>query len=205
MSHTAAARTRSRRTPWPTAAGLVVLTVAIVAATAVHRSASAHSFTEVAPAGQGGAPTRADGILPDGATVFDDHPGVANLDPGLLRALRTAATDAAADSVEFFVNSGWRTPVYQNRLLRDAVAEHGSPEEAARWVATPETSAHVAGHAVDIGRSDARTWLSEHGAEYGLCQIYANEPWHYELRPEAAEHGCPPMYPDPTHDPRMRR
>jgi hypothetical protein len=61
------------------------------------------------------------------------------------------------------------------------------------------------GDAVDIGPADATAWLSQHGAEYGLCQIYRNEPWYYELRPEAIEHGCPPMYADPTHDPRMRQ
>jgi LAS superfamily LD-carboxypeptidase LdcB len=72
-------------------------------------------------------------------------------------------------------------------------------------VATPNKSAHVSGDAVDIGPSGAAAWLSEHGAEYGLCQIYGNEPWHYELRPEAIDHGCPPMYADPTHDPRMQR
>jgi zinc D-Ala-D-Ala carboxypeptidase len=71
-------------------------------------------------------------------------------------------------------------------------------------VATPETSAHVSGDAVDVGPSGA-AWLSWHGAEYGLCQIYGNEPWHYELRPEAGGHGCPPVYADPTHDPRMQR
>jgi zinc D-Ala-D-Ala carboxypeptidase len=38
-----------------------------------------------------------------------------------------------------------------------------------------------------------------------LCQIYSNEPWHYELRPEAIDHGCPPMYADPTQDPRMQQ
>src|SRR5215210_3953396 len=59
--------------------------------------------------------------------------------------------------------------------------------------------------AVDLGPSAATAWLSEHGAEYGLCQIYSNEPWHYELRPEAIDHGCPPMYADPTHDPRMQQ
>ena len=52
-------------------------------------------------------------------------------------------------------------------------------------MATPDTSAHVSGDAVDIGPSDAAAWLSEHGAAYGLCRIYGNEPWHYELRPEA--------------------
>jgi D-alanyl-D-alanine carboxypeptidase len=145
------------------------------------------------------------GALPDGVTVFDDeYPGVTNLDPDLLQALREAATDAADDGVEFYVNSGWRYPEYQNQLLREAVSKYGSEEEAARWVATADTSAHVSGDAIDIGRSDATAWLSKHGAEYGLCQIYRNEPWHYELRPQAIDRGCPPMYPDPTHDPRVQ-
>jgi hypothetical protein len=63
----------------------------------------------------------------------------------------------------------------------------------------------VSGDAVDIGHSDATAWLSEYGAKYGLCQTYSNEPWHYELRPEAIDHGCPPMYADATHDPRMQQ
>ena len=153
-----------------------------------------------------GALGEADSAVPDGTTVFDDEvPGVANLDPALLGALRQAATDAAGDGVEFFVDSGWRSPEYQEQLLREAVSKYGSEQEAARWVATPNRSAHVSGDAVDIGPSDAAAWLSEHGAEYGLCQIYSNEPWHYELRPEAIDQGCPPMYADPTHDPRMQQ
>jgi zinc D-Ala-D-Ala carboxypeptidase len=147
----------------------------------------------------------ADGEVPDGVTVFDDaYPAVANLDPALLGALRQAATDAAGDGVEFFVNSGWRAREYQEQLLDEAVSECGSREEAAQWVATPNTSPHVSGDAVDIGHSDATAWLSEHGAEYGLCQIYRNEPWHYELRPEAIDQGCPPTYADPSQDPRMQ-
>jgi len=153
-----------------------------------------------------GALGEADGAVPDGTTVFDDGiPGVANLDADLLRALRQAATDAADDGVEFFVDSGWRSAEYQEHLLHEAVLTYGSEKEAARWVAGPNTSAHVSGDAVDIGPFNAAAWLSEHGAEYGLCQIYGNEPWHYELRPEAVDHRCPPMYADPTHDPRMQR
>jgi len=148
----------------------------------------------------------ADGAVPDGTTVFDDWvPGVANLDPVLLGALRRAASGAEQDRVEFFVDSGWRSPEYQQQLVRQAVLKYGSAEEAARWVASPKTSAHVSGDAVDIGRSDAAAWLSDHGAGYGLCQIYRNEPWHYELRPEAVEQGCPPAYADATQDPRAQR
>jgi D-alanyl-D-alanine carboxypeptidase len=147
----------------------------------------------------------AGGAVPGGTTVFDDEvPGVAKLDPALLGALRRAATDAGDQGVDFIVNSGWRSPAYENQLRRQAVAKYGSEAQAARWVATGTTSPHVSGDAVDLGR-DASQWLSAHGAAYGLCQIYGNEPWHYELRPKAIARGCPPMYADPTQDPRMHR
>jgi LAS superfamily LD-carboxypeptidase LdcB len=197
-------------------AGLLVVVAAIAAALADQRPASSSSTASpsstLAPPVE--APRRehlrvalgeADGALPDGATVFDDGlAGVAKLDAALLDTLRRAATDAADDGVGFLVDSGWRSPAYQERLLREAVSQYGSQAEAARWVATPDTSAHVSGDAVDVGPPEAAAWLSEHGAGYGLCPVYGNEPWHYELRPEAAENGCPPMYADPTHDPRMQ-
>jgi D-alanyl-D-alanine carboxypeptidase len=147
----------------------------------------------------------AGGAVPGGTTVFDDEvPGVANLDPALLRALRRAAADAAADGVELVVNGGWRSPAYEDQLRREAIAKYGSEAAAARWVATGTTSAHVSGDAVDIGPAAAASWLSAHGAAYGLCRIYANEPWHYELRRTAVARGCPSMYADPTQDPRMQ-
>ena len=148
--------------------------------------------------------TADDGILPDGATVFDDrYPGIANLNADLLRALRNAAKKAAAEDIEIQVKSGWRSATYQNELLREAISQYGSEEEAARWVATADTSPHVSGDAVDVEPATAAAWLKKHGAQYGLCQIYRNEPWHYELRPAAIKSGCPRMYADPTHDPRM--
>jgi D-alanyl-D-alanine carboxypeptidase len=169
-------------------------------------SSSAISFRDVLPGDNHGALGEADGLSPDGASVFDDEtPAVANLDPRLLKALRRAATDAAKDGVDFQVTSGWRSPEYQAQLFREAVAEYGSEQQAARWVATPNKSAHVSGDAVDIGPVDATAWLSEHGAHYGLCQIYRNEPWHYELRPEATSRRCPRRYADTAQDPRMQQ
>jgi hypothetical protein len=210
-------RTTPRQIPWNLVVGLLVLIAAIAAGLVDHSVASTASTATPAIASstlapptqvgrsEHGALGEADGVVPDGTTVFDDEvPGVTNLDPALLGALRRAAADAAGDGVEFVVNSGWRSPEYQEQLLRDAVAKYGSATKAARWVGTLTTSAHVSGDAVDLGPSDATAWLSRHGAAYGLCRIYRNEPWHYELRPAAADHGCPPMYADPTHDPRMR-
>jgi hypothetical protein len=224
VNHDRSARptTRRGRIRRIRAAGLLVV-IAASAAVLGHQLQASSSPTASPPASASSPPAaaspgaalhreprgplgEADGAVPDGTSVFDDGiPGVTRLDPHLLAALRRAATDAAYDGVAFVVDSGWRSPEYQERLLREAIAEYGSEAEAARWVATPDTSAHVSGDAVDIGGSDATTWLSEHGAGYGLCQIYGNEPWHYELRPDAGVHGCPPAYPDPTHDPRMQR
>jgi D-alanyl-D-alanine carboxypeptidase len=195
-------------TRWMRLAGLLAVIAAIAAVLAGQPPASSRS-TATSPAEVPRSEHRgalADGAVPDGTTVFDDDvPGVARLDPALLSALRHAATDAAVNGVRFVVDSGWRSPRYQEHLLREAISKYGSEAEAARWVATPKTSAHVKGDAVDIGPSGAAAWLSEHGAAYDLCQIYANEPWHFELRPEASDHGCPPLYADPTQDPRMQQ
>jgi len=223
MDHRASVSAPDRRTHRVMLVSLAILAVAI-AAFVVQRPlvASAPSSTSVDVGQSTGAPTaleeaggvipdgvvdQADGFIPDGApvSVFDEElPAVGRLDPGLLDALRRTATDAGADGVGLRVNSGWRSPEYQQQLLLDAVAEHGSQDEAERWVSTPQTSAHVSGDAVDIGPSLAAAWLSEHGAAHGLCRIYGNEPWHFELRPEAVDGRCPPMYADPTEDPRMQ-
>jgi len=200
-------RIRSRRTR---VAGLLLVVIAAIAALSPQWPASSPSTAAAPldvlrgerPGPRGGA----GGPIPDGTTVFDDEiPGVAKLSADLLDALRRAATDAADDGVQLYVDSGWRSPAYQEQLLREAISKYGSEKAASRWVATPETSAHVKGDAVDIGPSGAAAWLSAHGAAYALCQIYGNEPWHFELRPGAIGHGCPRVYADPTQDPRMQR
>jgi hypothetical protein len=182
-----------------------MVAIAAVLGSKTLEASSSTALIHVPRSEQRGALGEAGGAVPAGTTVFDDEvPGVAKLDPALLRALRQAATAAADDGVRFVVNSGWRSPAYEDELRREAVAKYGSEEEAAKWVATGTTSPHVSGDAVDLGPASATSWLSTHGAAYGLCRIYDNEPWHYELRPDAIDHGCPSMYADPTQDPRMR-
>ncbi|MFJ4165539.1 M15 family metallopeptidase [Microbacterium sp. NPDC089698] len=154
----------------------------------------------------GGMPTVEDGFLADGASVplSDPVPAVTQLDPALRDALGQALAAAEEDGLELRVASGWRSKAYQAWLLRDAVRTYGSEAEAARWVGTPETSLHVKGQAVDIGPYDAADWLNRHGAQFGLCRTYDNEAWHFELSPSAIDQGCPPMFRDPTEDPRMK-
>lgn len=185
------------------ATGVVVVQQTLDAA-AASSSATPSRGAPVAPAGEPVAPAQnpgeADGIIRDDAkpTVFDDRlPAISRLDEKLLSALRAAAKRAEKDGIEFRVNGGWRSAALQERLLNDAIAQYGSREEASRWVATPEESEHVSGDAVDLGPYAALDWLAANGADYGLCQIYENEPWHYELRPDAISEGCPDMYADP--------
>jgi hypothetical protein len=181
--------------------GVVRITPTMVAPTTPPSIAAPSISTAREPSRELGA---ADGAIPEHTTVYDNVPGVAKLDAALLGALRRAATDAARNGIELTVESGWRSTAYQQQLLREAVVKYGSAAEAARWVAPPNRSAHVSGDAVDVASSDAIAWLSRHGADYGLCQIYDNEPWHYELRPSAIGDGCPARFQDTTHDPRMQ-
>jgi D-alanyl-D-alanine carboxypeptidase len=138
------------------------------------------------------------GWLPDGRTLspFDvSHPIVGWLDPLLLSAIQEAARAAAADGIDMEITSGWRSKGFQQRLFDDGVRTYGSVNAAREFVASPEVSKHVEGQAVDIAPVDADRWLIRNGSKFGLCQIYANEIWHFELA--ADEQGrCPPLKPN---------
>jgi zinc D-Ala-D-Ala carboxypeptidase len=145
------------------------------------------------PAEDSGRITAADGFLPADVTLspFDvNQPAVGNLNPDLLAAIQQAATVAENDGIDVRINSGWRSARYQQQLLNQAVIKYGSEQAARKWVDTPALSSHVAGNAVDIAPTAADDWLMRNGSRYGLCQIYANEIWHFELAVAPGEH-CP--------------
>ena len=142
-----------------------------------------------------------DGYVESGESISpfaDELPTLANLDPALRQAMQAAATDAIDDGFTFVVTSGWRSERYQQSLFDDAVRDYGGAEEASRHVAPATISTHVTGNAVDIGFTDANSWLSQHGADYGLCQTFANEMWHYELATTPGGE-CPPQLPDSSY------
>jgi len=123
------------------------------------------------------------------------NPAVGNLDPNLLTAVQQAAGAAAATGLTLTVTSGWRSPSFQQQLLDDAVATYGSLAIARQYVQTPEHSKHVLGQAVDVGGAGVDQWLITNGAQFGLCQVYANEIWHFELATSPAG-ACPPLLPN---------
>ncbi|KQW53074.1 hypothetical protein ASC77_01885 [Nocardioides sp. Root1257] len=132
---------------------------------------------------------------PPSGPIDTDRRTVSKLDHDLLAALQDAARDAQDDGIELVVTSGWRSKAHQRRLFAQAVTRYGSEAEARRYVASPRTSAHVTGDAVDVGPTDGAYWLGRHGSDYGLCQVFANEIWHFELATKPGGH-CPEMLQD---------
>lgn len=196
------------------AIGVLALTACVTqlpAVTLVHTTAPVPPDLTTAPAPPG-APVTGDpaisigpggldtfgGWLPEGVTLspFDSmNPVLSQLDPVLLQAVQDASRSAHTQGVELRVTSGWRSKGFQQRLLDDAVSAYGSAEAAAEFVATPEVSRHVTGQAIDIGPPEAAQWLIANGSRFGLCQVYANESWHFELVADA-QGNCPPLLPN---------
>jgi D-alanyl-D-alanine carboxypeptidase len=174
-------------------AGMLATAMALTACGNSGNSGTVRSRKAAVPAessaptseGSTGATDDVDGYLPEGRDITpadDQYSAIRNLERPLLKALRKADKDAKRVNISFQVTSGWRSRKHQQSLLDDAIHKYGTPEKAREFVNTPEQSAHVSGKAVDIGPTDADDWLIQHGADYGLCQVYANEMWHFELR-----------------------
>ena len=145
-----------------------------------------------------GAVDTTGGSIPDGQLVspFDvKNPVVGFLDPLLLKAIQDATQAASADDIDVSLTSGWRSKGFQQRLFDEAVTTFGSVAVASQFVASPEVSMHVVGKAVDVGPVVADDWMIRNGPRFGLCQIYANEIWHFELAVDGTG-ACPPLRPN---------
>ncbi|MFE4462330.1 D-alanyl-D-alanine carboxypeptidase family protein, partial [Nocardia tengchongensis] len=90
---------------------------------------------------------------------------------------------------------GYRTPAEQEALWEDGLQTYGSPEAARRWVLPPSESTHVTGQAIDVGPREGAQWLEDNGSHWGLCRMYDNEWWHFELA-TAPDTACPLRLPD---------
>jgi D-alanyl-D-alanine carboxypeptidase len=147
----------------------------------------------------GGAATdTVGGFIADGKRIspFDvDNPAISQLDPLLRKAIQDAARQSRAEGVVVEITSGWRSKGFQQRLFADAVRTYGNAAAAAQYVASPDLSKHVLGEAVDVGPVAADNWLMRNGGQFGLCQIYANEVWHFELVADG-QGNCPPLKPN---------
>lgn len=193
------------------AASTVLALTACGCSTTVTSGVAAAEPTTVAPLNPDETPSDAEplsigtgatdswsGYLPDGMTLspFDTSSQLlTQLDPLLLKAIQDAARSAQSQGVDITITSGWRSKGFQQRLFDDAVRRYGSIEIAQQFVASPDVSRHVVGEAVDIAGDGASEWLIRNGPQFGLCQIYANENWHFELATDG-QGRCPPLRPN---------
>jgi D-alanyl-D-alanine carboxypeptidase len=176
--------------------GLAIATAVIGLALASCTAVSAQN--DPSPVSSHTGPSRAeDGVLPDHTSAFETSlPGIAKLDPALRTAVQQAEQAMKEDGVTMQVTTGWRSKKYQQELLDKAIRKYGSKKKALEYVAEPDESHHVTGHAVDIGPTEADYWLIRNGNRFGLCQTLSNEIWHFELVTSPGG-TCPPMT-DPT-------
>ena len=195
-ARTATRRVRIRRPVSPACSSLV----AAIAAVGLQLPASSPSSPPPAgppvdvrrPPAPRGAPRAGDGAVPDGTTVFDDDvPGVANLDPALL-APCAGPRRRRRDGVEFVVNSGWRSPAYQEQLLREAVSPVRLAAEARPLGGhARRTSAHVSGDAVDIGPAEPRRGCPSTAPRTGCARSTATSPGTTSCARRRRASGCP--------------
>ncbi len=89
------------------------------------------------------------------------------------KAMRAAA---AADGVSLSVTDSYRT--YDQQVT---LAEQKGLTKNGGWAATPGTSEHGWGLAVDVDvDKNGLAWLRSNGARFGFVEPVSREPWHWE-------------------------
>ena len=98
-------------------------------------------------------------------------------------AWKQAVDAAATEGVTLRVTDSYRS--YDQQV--DLAARKGLYSEGG-WAATPGTSNHGWGMAVDADVSDPATltWIRTNGWRFGFVEAVPREPWHWEYRPTQA-------------------
>ena len=110
--------------------------------------------------------------------------GWAEVEVRTARAFLAMRAAAAADGIELWVHSGFRT-MEQQRWLYDAW-KAGWGAKAAR----PGRSNHQSGLALDLGVLGPGTyaWLEANARRFGFRRTVPDEPWHWEYTPPRKRH-----------------
>ena len=112
-------------------------------------------------------------------------PGGESLRKDVAAAFQLMIATARQEGIFLWAGSGYRTLAEQRRLYRRF--RRGLGPKAAR----PGRSNHHLGIAVDIpvGGDESSVnydWLATHACRFGFQRTVANEPWHWEYRPQTA-------------------
>lgn len=141
--------------------------------------------------------------IPEAKHLVETGPDYLGRDAWLTAGTAAAWHDmrlaAAADGVEIFLVSAFRSIARQEEILRGKLARGMTLEDALLYSAYPGHSEHHSGEAIDIGTSfspplkeefeltPAFTWLQHHAVLFGFHMSYprehpsgiAYEPWHW--------------------------
>jgi len=91
-------------------------------------------------------------------------------------AFKSMRAAAAADGIDISITDSYRSFDQQVTLA----AEKGLTSNGG-WAATPGTSEHGWGLAVDVDvDKGGLAWLRANGATYGFVEAVSREPWHWE-------------------------
>lgn len=141
----------------------------------VGRSATSSLATSVAPPleylpyGNGHVPS--DVLAPIGI-------GSHRLAPRAAASFTTMRDAAARDGVTIGITDSYRS--YEGQV---DVAERKGLSSQGGWAATPGTSAHGWGLAVDVDvDAGGQAWLEANAATFGWVKAAEREPWHWEFR-----------------------
>jgi len=114
--------------------------------------------------------------------------------PETKNAFVTMAAAAKKDSMNLIVDSGFRSPGFQRRIIIRRLQRGDSIEEIFRSVAPPGYSEHHTGRALDLCPSEAKFaykteyfWLKENAADFGFIESLPEdstnpgswESWHW--------------------------
>ncbi len=137
--------------------------------------------------------------LPDELTFEDFRIYVL---PETRDAFVSMATEAAKDSVSLRVDSGFRSPAFQRRVIKRRLSEGGEFAKIIKMVAPPGYSQHHTGRAIDLVpsealfvKTDAYRWLTENADRFGFTESYPKdnadsvfwEPYHWYYAGDAEE------------------
>lgn len=122
--------------------------------------------------------TYVDGILIANKTYSLPNSYAPGLDAQAQAAFCNMQQAAAADGIELWICSGYRSYSYQKKLYDNYVIADGK-EEADRYSARPGHSEHQTGLAIDVNEpsdefndTPAARWLAAHCNEYGFIIRY---------------------------------
>jgi len=112
------------------------------------------------------------------------------------------ADAANADSIDLIIDSGYRSPDFQRRIIKRRLKKGEPFERIVRHVAPPGFSEHHTGRAFDLVPSEAAfaftpayAWLKENAARFGFRETYPKdqdenglwwESWHWYYVGESA-------------------